>query len=114
MARDIFPYYGEPAPLVDYEKMAADEERKVRAEMSTLEEEFREKGQIVEWKVTSGRDAAHEIIELSKTIGDCLLVMSTHGRSGFGRWALGSVAERVLRQVQVPVLLVPARTDRAH
>ncbi len=114
MARDIYPYYGEPAPFVDYEKMAADEERKVRAEMSAIEEEFRNKGQIVAWEVTSGRDAAHEISELSKKLGDCLLVMSTHGRSGFGRWALGSVAERALRQVKVPVLLVPARTDRAH
>ena len=102
MARDSYPYYGEPAPFVDYEKMVADEVKKVRAEMSALEEEIRKKGQIVEWEITSGRDAAHEIIKISKKLRDCLLVISTHGRSGFGRWALGSVAERVLRQVEVP------------
>ena len=94
--------------------MAADEERKVRAEMSALEEEFRKKGQIVEWEVTSGSDAAHEIIEMSKKLGDCLLVMSTHGWSGLGRWALGSVAEKVIHHIEVPLLLVPARSDRAH
>jgi nucleotide-binding universal stress UspA family protein len=34
-----------------------------------------------------------------------LVAMSTHGRSGLGRLFLGSVAERVLRAVSVPVLL---------
>jgi len=34
-----------------------------------------------------------------------LVAMSTHGRSGLGRLFLGSVAERVLRSVSVPVLL---------
>jgi len=35
-----------------------------------------------------------------------LVVMGTHGRTGFNRWMLGSVAERVLRQTNVPVLTV--------
>jgi nucleotide-binding universal stress UspA family protein len=35
-----------------------------------------------------------------------LLVMSTHGRSGVGRMLVGSVANEVLRQGQVPILLV--------
>ena len=34
-----------------------------------------------------------------------LVAMSTHGRSGLGRLFLGSVAERVLRSVSVPVIL---------
>jgi nucleotide-binding universal stress UspA family protein len=34
-----------------------------------------------------------------------LVAMSTHGRSGLGRLFLGSVAERVLRAVSMPVLL---------
>lgn len=35
-----------------------------------------------------------------------LIVMSTHGRSGVGRWMIGSVAERVLHGATVPVWLV--------
>ena len=35
-----------------------------------------------------------------------LIVMGTHGRSGWNRWMLGSVAERVLRESLVPVLTV--------
>jgi nucleotide-binding universal stress UspA family protein len=36
-----------------------------------------------------------------------LLVMGTHGRSGFERFVLGSVTERVVRQAPCPVLTVP-------
>lgn len=34
-------------------------------------------------------------------------VMGAHGRSGVRRWALGSVTERLLRSVEVPVMVVP-------
>jgi nucleotide-binding universal stress UspA family protein len=36
-----------------------------------------------------------------------LLVMGTHGRSGFDRFFLGSVTEKVLRKAPCPVLTVP-------
>jgi nucleotide-binding universal stress UspA family protein len=35
-----------------------------------------------------------------------LIVIGTHGRSGWNRWTLGSVAERVLREIPLPVLTV--------
>jgi len=38
-----------------------------------------------------------------------LLVMGTHGRSGFQRLFLGSVTEKVMRQVSCPTLIVPPR-----
>ena len=37
---------------------------------------------------------------------DYLIALGTHGRTGLQRWALGSVAERVLRSAEVPLLLV--------
>jgi nucleotide-binding universal stress UspA family protein len=37
-----------------------------------------------------------------------LIAIATHGRSGVSRWAWGSVADRVLRSVGVPVLMVRA------
>ncbi len=40
-----------------------------------------------------------------------LIVMCTRGRSGIGRWLMGSVADRVSRGARVPVLLVPAKAD---
>ena len=50
----------------------------------------------------------HEIIACrARALPADLLVMGTHGRSGFNRLLLGSVTEKVLRQVTCPVLTVP-------
>jgi nucleotide-binding universal stress UspA family protein len=57
---------------------------------------------------TTVGDAAGEIIDHSFGQGVDLLAIATHGRSGVSRWMLGSVAERVLRSVGVPVLVVRA------
>ena len=55
-------------------------------------------------------DAAGVILNLVQTAGVDLVAMSSHGRSGFVRWALGSVAERVIHGVQIPVFLVRETT----
>ncbi len=39
-----------------------------------------------------------------------MIVMASHGRSGFDRWLLGSVANKVLGISPVPVTVVPVRT----
>ncbi len=52
---------------------------------------------------------ADEIIAYAAKSGCDLIVMSTHGRSGIGRWVYGSVADKVLRSSSIPVLLVRAK-----
>ena len=37
-----------------------------------------------------------------------LLILTSHGRGGVRRWLLGSVAEKLVREADAPVLLVPA------
>ena len=54
-------------------------------------------------------DAANEIIGLATTSAQTMIAMSTHGRSGIGRWVLGSVAEKVVQHSHAPVLLIRAR-----
>lgn len=51
---------------------------------------------------------AEEIIVFARTNGIDLIVMSSHGRSGPSRWAFGSVADKVFRCVEIPVLMVKA------
>ncbi|HEX9056377.1 MAG TPA: universal stress protein [Ktedonobacterales bacterium] len=48
---------------------------------------------------------AEEILKQAES-GCNLLVIATHGRTGPARWALGSVADRVVHAAKVPVLLV--------
>lgn len=52
-------------------------------------------------------DAATEILALAES-AEVDLVMGTHGRSGFSRLLMGSVAESVSRKASMPVLLVKA------
>lgn len=51
-------------------------------------------------------DAASVIVDTAVAEAVDLIVMSTHGRSGFNKWMLGSVTERVLHSVGCPVLAV--------
>ena len=53
--------------------------------------------------------AVREIVRLASGIPADLVVMGTHGLSGFKRLLLGSVTERVLRESPCPVLTVPPR-----
>ena len=63
----------------------------------------------VEPVVVAG-DPAKEIVKAAQQYQADLIILSTHGRSGFGRWIYGSVADAVLRQAPMPVLLVVVST----
>jgi len=62
-------------------------------------------GSDISYKVVNGV-AADEILKTAEEIGADLIAMSTHGRSGISRLALGSVTEKVLRASKIPVLVV--------
>ena len=51
--------------------------------------------------------AADEIVKFAEFNNMDLIVISTHGRSGFGRWVVGSVTDQVMRSSKVPVLVIP-------
>ena len=53
--------------------------------------------------------AGDEIIALGRTTPEALIAMCSHGRSGIGRWVLGSVTENVVRHSDAPVLVVRAK-----
>jgi len=60
----------------------------------------------VECEAAEG-SAASVILAEAETMPADLLVMGTHGRSGFERLLLGSVTEKVLRRAGCPVMTVP-------
>jgi nucleotide-binding universal stress UspA family protein len=66
-----------------------------------------ESGDKVETRVVEALPA-DGILGLAASTGADLIVMGTHGRSGFSRWMLGFVTERILRESQVPLLTVRA------
>lgn len=63
--------------------------------------------QVKNW-LTAG-DAAQTIADVATKINADLIAMTTHGRTGLARWALGSVADRVIHIAQQPIFLVRNR-----
>jgi nucleotide-binding universal stress UspA family protein len=65
-------------------------------------------GEVVTVEATASDDVATLVIQAAGAFNADLLIMGTHGRKGFRRLILGSVAERCLRQATLPVLLIPS------
>ena len=51
-------------------------------------------------------EAAHEIVRVANEEGADLIVVSTHGESGWRHRIFGSVAEKVIRNADCPVLAI--------
>ncbi len=68
--------------------------------------ERRIKGGEVVFDVATG-EPAPEILRVARERASGLIVMSSHGLSGFRKMFFGSTTERVLRETRAPVLVVP-------
>lgn len=71
--------------------------------------ELEEAGLEVEVVARSGIPA-EEILKVARPAA--MVVMSSHGRTGYGRWLLGGVTARVLREAACPVLVTRAHPAR--
>jgi len=70
-----------------------------------IEERLKDAGLSVRSEVKKGKPA-EQIIEYASENPFNFIVMSTHGRSGLGRWVFGSVADKVLYGASSPIFLV--------
>lgn len=78
--------------------------------LEALAAPLREKGIKVETVSMIGRPAQTIIDYAVKNSAD-LITIATHGRSGLGRAVFGSVADRVVRESGLPILLIRPRED---
>jgi nucleotide-binding universal stress UspA family protein len=104
------PVVVEGSPYLSVEDPVA---RRIDAQeyLAPVAVELRNKGVRVTTEVRSGAPA-QEIVAAAREAGADLIAMSTHGRGGLGRLIFGSVAEAVLREAEIPVLLM--RTTEAE
>jgi nucleotide-binding universal stress UspA family protein len=65
-------------------------------------------GAVAVGEASSLDDVSVIVLKAATAFNADLLVMGTHGRRGFQRFFLGSVAERCVRQAVLPVLLIPS------
>lgn len=87
--------------------------RSVEKELqSTAERVRKETEAVIRWELLDGEPSEAVAAQVERSSAD-LLVMSTHGRGGLERAWLGSVADRLIRHVRTPLLLVrPGEEDR--
>jgi len=85
-------------------------EEAARQEMDALKQMDLLRGLTVQTEILPG-PAVDEICAAAGALEVDLIVASTHGRTGFKRAVIGSVAEQVVRYAECPVLVVPSRTQ---
>jgi nucleotide-binding universal stress UspA family protein len=79
--------------------------------LEKIVENLKEKGITAKTEVLTG-NSADEIIKYSQKNDIDLIIMSTRGRSGFSRLVFGSVAEKVIRNSTVPILIKPPKQPK--
>lgn len=95
-----------PEGYEQQEKMTAEEQLRIATKQFPAELKLRT-------AIGTG-DAADEIVRIAKTEAADLIVISTHGLTGWRHLVFGSVAEKVIRLADRPVLVIPAHDSEAE
>lgn len=103
---------GGPTSADVYERLLRDEELEVESYLSRMVASGESLG-IKTLTIAARGEVATALLDIMNDEQVDLVVMSTHGRTGAERFALGSVADRVLRGGAAPTLLLRSFNDRA-
>jgi nucleotide-binding universal stress UspA family protein len=90
-----------------YEQVAEAMEAEARSQLDRLASKLGERGVVTRSFLLKG-SAAWELLALEERERPDLVVMASHGRTGLARFALGSIADRLVREGISPVLVVRA------
>jgi nucleotide-binding universal stress UspA family protein len=107
-----------PALVASYVKYAADFKARLAAErdkLASLRQRFEGQGVELSLALLDGRPEVM-IPQLSKEVNAALVAVGTHGRTGFRRVSMGSIAEKIVRYEERPVLVArgPASAGGYH
>ena len=65
-------------------------------------------------RVLTAHDAAHGLLGYSSEAEIDMMVLATHGRGGVARFLVGSVADKLIRGSEIPVLITRRPSDDAR
>jgi len=94
-------------------RWTAAQEEKAKRELPKLQARAVQRGVPATTEVRIG-DIDVQILKAAKDNHADVLTMGTHGRRGFERWALGSVAERMVRHSPIPILVTGSAGKRRY
>ena len=105
VVKTFFWWEGEVTDPRIYEQVETEEKEKAQDYLNKQKQQLAQAGFSVNTILLEG-NAAQAIIDYAEKNGVDLILMTTHGRSGITRFALGSVTDKVVRTVSVPVLVI--------
>jgi nucleotide-binding universal stress UspA family protein len=91
--------------IVGGRELAAQLGKGLQGELDALEKKYAGRGTKLDTHLIEGVPHV-EIVRIAKELPADMIVMGTHGRGGVSHFLLGSVAERVVRTAECPVLTV--------
>ncbi|MCA9979996.1 MAG: universal stress protein [Anaerolineales bacterium] len=83
----------------------------VEEEMEAYVDVLTAQGLEASYQLAVGVSPLEGILQTAQETGADAIVMSTHGRVGMSRWLFGSVADEVLRQANIPVVIIRGEDD---
>ena len=89
-----------------YRKKLEKQKTAIMNQISNFEKIARKKEIPFSFKIFEGRSVVEKIVSYAKLKKIDLIVMGSHGRTGFDRLVLGSVANGVAHRVRCPILIV--------
>jgi nucleotide-binding universal stress UspA family protein len=89
------------------------EVQETKAYLESLAQALRQKGLHAEYVILHGLQVGEAIVSYADGNNVGLIAIATHGRSGLGRLVFGSVADFVLRESGLPILLVKPKKSGA-
>lgn len=78
----------------------------IKENLKNAQAQFLSEGIEVETKILEGESIHRTIIKAIEELNVDLVVMSSHGRSGFKKLLMGSVAQSLITEVNIPVLVI--------
>lgn len=98
-------YVGEIALAGQDEQLMALRDE-LKQKLMSIRSEIRSEKVNVRVQLIEGMGVAEIIIDYINDEKADLVVMSSHGRTGINRWLFGSVAHKVMQEVNIPVMVI--------
>jgi nucleotide-binding universal stress UspA family protein len=104
----VVPTLDGPTCIWPEEEFLQDARARADKRLAAMSERYRSKGIQTTYSVEVGDDVVGNIIRIAERERVGLIVISTHGISGFRPMVFGSIAEKVIKLAACPLLLLRA------
>jgi nucleotide-binding universal stress UspA family protein len=104
------PTYGYPGTFLASPDVADAIRGAAQTGLDTMMARYEKADVKIDTVLTQGAPAA-ETNAVAKEVGADMIVLGSHGRSGFARMLLGSIAEKIVRSAVIPVVTVRGPPD---